>query len=611
MTRHPIRKFFGLFVLYSLIILGIFALQFRSQSIFSKNFAQLRLTLTQNKDETQNIPYSDKFYIAYKGMTIFSDEENKSILTYSNGNQVPLVFSNWKEIDENSFELLFSENVSLLCKVSGEKKENLNISAKLPTKTKAISIPYKFSKSYTVTDSSAKKMLLKSNNTQTALRAPEIQENKIVLWNTNNSLSYADYIPVTRFTFDSILENPLALLDSYMQTKKNIKNASVNLFASSLDSLTEQAANAYMAEMTPKGKYLDSIAQIPQSFKEGTRRTYISAPYLNNLVNMNNSLVMQLENLDYKVTFALEKKDLSIFETENLAQFLLTRKSTIANQVLQLPATLESFEPTTEQASGILNTYASLKIEYPEMADLLIPVLDKSLEIVETACFTENDLLFVSSNNEKLNNLQSIRIGKSLVNYGSVVKNTTIQAGGYMLINSQIPTVENLDLRTTGEIYAILEEDSTFYPHMNFIHKENGVTTWAWTVAQSITYSKDEEGTISFATKFPQGATHYMILNNIEPFKSIEIYGMKFRTDPRFETYNSSGYVYNARTKTLFLKYRHKSETEIVRLIYKDEPPKEETIETTEETTEGVVTSEAAPSTPTSIVTSSSETSSN
>ena len=63
-------------------------------------------------------------------MTIFSDEENKSILTYSNGNQVPLVFSDWKEIDENSFELLFSENVSLLCKVSGEKKENLNISAK-------------------------------------------------------------------------------------------------------------------------------------------------------------------------------------------------------------------------------------------------------------------------------------------------------------------------------------------------------------------------------------------------------------------------------------------------------------------------------------------------
>ena len=584
MTRHPIRKFLGLFVLYTVIILGIFALQFRSQSIFSKNFAQLRLTLTQNKDETQNIPYSDTFYIAYKGMTLFSDEENKSVLTYANGNQVPLVFSNWKEIDENSIELLFSENVSLLCKVSGEKKEVLNISANLPAKAKEISIPYKFSKSYTVTDSSAKKMLLKSNNTQTELKAPEIKETEIVLLASNKNLIYSDYVPITRFMFESILENPLALLDSYMQTKKNIKSASVNLFASSVESLTEQAANAYMAEMTPKGKYLDAIAQIPQSFKEGTRRTYISAPYLNNLVNMNNSLVMQLENLDYKVTFALEKKDLSIFETENLAQFLLTRKSSIANQVLQLPASLEVFEPSTEQASGILNTYALLKPEYPEMADLLSPILDKSLEVVETACFTENDLLFVSSNNEKLNNLQSIRIGKSLVNYGSVTKNTTVQAGGYMLINSQVPSVENLDLRTTGEIYAILEEDSSYYPHMNFIHKENGITTWAWTVAQSISYAKDEEGTITLATKFPQGATHYMIINNIEPFKSIEIYGMKFRTDPRFETYNSSGYVYNARTKTLFLKYRHKSETEIVKLIYKEEPPKEEVVETEEET---------------------------
>ncbi len=584
MTRHPIRKFLGLFVLYTVIILGIFALQFRSQSIFSKNFAQLRLTLTQNKDETQNIPYSDTFYIAYKGMTLFSDEENKSVLTYANGNQIPLVFSNWKEIDENSFELLFSENVSLLCKVSGEKKEVLNISANLPAKAKEISIPYKFSKSYTVTDSSAKKMLLKSNNTQTELKAPEIKETEIVLLASNKNLIYSDYVPITRFMFESILENPLALLDSYMQTKKNIKSASVNLFASSVESLTEQAANAYMAEMTPKGKYLDAIAQIPQSFKEGTRRTYISAPYLNNLVNMNNSLVMQLENLDYKVTFALEKKDLSIFETENLAQFLLTRKSSIANQVLQLPASLEVFEPSTEQASGILNTYALLKPEYPEMADLLSPILDKSLEVVETACFTENDLLFVSSNNEKLNNLQSIRIGKSLVNYGSVTKNTTVQAGGYMLINSQVPSVENLDLRTTGEIYAILEEDSSYYPHMDFIHKENGITTWAWTVAQSISYAKDEEGTITLATKFPQGATHYMIINNIEPFKSIEIYGMKFRTDPRFETYNSSGYVYNARTKTLFLKYRHKSETEIVKLIYKEEPPKEEVVETEEET---------------------------
>jgi hypothetical protein len=72
---------------------------------------------------------------------------------------------------------------------------------------------------------------------------------------------------------------------------------------------------------------------------------------------------------------------------------------------------------------------------------------------------------------------------------------------------------------------------------------------------------------------------------------------MKFRTDPRFETYNSSGYVYNARTKTLFLKYRHKSETEIVKLIYKEEviPETTETTSTPTETSPETNTSGETP----------------
>ena len=100
---------------------------------------------------------------------------------------------------------------------------------------------------------------------------------------------------------------------------------------------------------------------------------------------------------------------------------------------------------------------------------------------------------------------------------------------------------------------------------------------WAWTSAKAISTTTDAEGTITIQTSFPAGYTHYMIINNVEPFKSIEIYDMLFRTDPRFESYNSSGYVYDAETKTLFLKYRHKTYTEKVRLFYKEqEPPKAE-----------------------------------
>ena len=37
---------------------------------------------------------------------------------------------------------------------------------------------------------------------------------------------------------------------------------------------------------------------------------------------------------------------------------------------------------------------------------------------------------------------------------------------------------------------------------------------------------------------------------------------------PRFETYNSSGYVYKFATDTLLLKSRHKSNPETIRLVF-------------------------------------------
>ena len=76
----------------------------------------------------------------------------------------------------------------------------------------------------------------------------------------------------------------------------------------------------------------------------------------------------------------------------------------------------------------------------------------------------------------------------------------------------------------------------------------------------------EDSGESSFIIDFPEGDTHYIIIKGVEPFNSIYIYDMAFRTDPRFETYNSSGYVYSESEKTLYLKSRHKSKNELIRL---------------------------------------------
>jgi len=59
-----------------------------------------------------------------------------------------------------------------------------------------------------------------------------------------------------------------------------------------------------------------------------------------------------------------------------------------------------------------------------------------------------------------------------------------------------------------------------------------------------------------------------MVVRGVKPFNRIQIYGMDFRTDPRFERYDSSGWAYSASEQTLLLKMKHRSPTEYVRIFY-------------------------------------------
>ena len=114
--------------------------------------------------------------------------------------------------------------------------------------------------------------------------------------------------------------------------------------------------------------------------------------------------------------------------------------------------------------------------------------------------------------------------------------------------------------------------DNSYYPHFAKIDLTDGNWTWAWTCAQDIRYKKDTDGSITLSIDFPTTYTHYLIIKGIPRFTSIYIYDISFRTDPRFENYNSSGYVYQPESKTLLLKSRHKQATEDIRLDYTVRP---------------------------------------
>ncbi|MGP1587134.1 MAG: hypothetical protein ACTTHG_02185 [Treponemataceae bacterium] len=570
MARHSIQKLFGLILLYAFIIVGIFALQFRNQSIFTKNYYQLRLTLSQNKHENQDlIQYEDTFFVVYKGMTIYSDKNNKPYLLSNSGEKTFLTFESYTENSNKEFTLYFSDKVSVLCHLSGKNNDNLYITANIPSSS-SLYMPYKISKSYTITDSSAKMMILKSNNKFASIQAPEIQEKQMLFSSAKNTISYESFEPVAKFAFESIANHPLASSELLNENINTISLICETEFDPAQD-FNEQAANAYMAEMTAKSRYIDAMEKIPESYKKDSRRTFITAPYFNNLVQMNSSMEMQIGNLEYKANYSIEKQNLSIFETDNLADFLMTQNASFVSKVCSIPSAITEFLPTVLQASGIIQVYTNLTLQNNKNANLLAAFIPKCIETVEKSIVLENDKLFITQNKEKPGAITQVSIGNIMYRYGKISGNENLKSAGIMLVNSNIPQKKHLTLNTAAELYSILKKDNAFLPHFKLIKYSDSKPVWAWTSAQSVKYDKDEYGTILISTKFPAGAVHYMILKNIEPFSKIEIYGIKFRTDPRFESYNSSGYVYLAETKTLLLKYRHKSEIEDIRLFYEYE----------------------------------------
>jgi hypothetical protein len=58
----------------------------------------------------------------------------------------------------------------------------------------------------------------------------------------------------------------------------------------------------------------------------------------------------------------------------------------------------------------------------------------------------------------------------------------------------------------------------------------------------------------------------------VDPFYRLRFYGMDWRTDPNFERYDSSGWTYQAQSRTLILKVKHRAETEHI-LLYLGSPP--------------------------------------
>lgn len=571
MAYHPNRKFLGLTILYCIIIFGIFLLQFRSESSILQNFGTIHLQLSQTSVQSgsqQPEPtLKNSFQVSSTGMILFSSESTPLLLQTENEKTIPLVLQDWTKNSKDSFSLLFSENVSLDFLSS---KDQFDISASLPTETSSLTIPYKTTDSYTVTDILRNRIVFKSKDGAQSLQAGEITENTIIFSSTLGTLAQVTTFKETAaFSFDSIIGHTNASPTTLDLLSEQMRSKLVNDYPSvQHGALNENFVAAYVAELAFQGNYNEGLSNIPTSFIESTKRTYFTAPYFDTLALMNQSFVLEKESIASSMQFSIDRGVLDVFERDEFLSFLLQQKPSDIAPILSLPASLNVFEPTISQATGILTIYTNLFALQPASAVLLEPVLEKCLAFIETSCILTEASLSLVSEGAPVDKVLAVKTGKALFDYGKITSRVDLQEGGTLLIVSVLQNTTALDPSTMASIYPYIAENNPYYPHGNVLAYENGNPVWAWNISTDLSYSKDANGTISIDMEFPVDEIHHMIITGIEPFTEIQIYDLPYNSDPNFEIWDSPGYVYIAETKTLLLKYRQRDLVERLRLFY-------------------------------------------
>ena len=571
MFAQFVRKSFTLLVIYAVLIIGIFVLQFKNDSIISEKIGSLHITLLESVSEDNNISLKNKFNISFNGLSFSANDDNPLKAVIDNVER-PVSLKTWKKLSPLSCELDFTNDIRIIYSISDEGPHAyLSTEVKLPFNVSKITVPYGFGVGTTVTEQSDNKIKVSSKKNAWELSAPKINRDGIVLTHRENIISYAFHDKTRSFSFDDALQIDTASETVYINNIENLKTNLINAFGQVQQETTvaEQETVSYVAAMAEKGNFNEALDVVPQSFKRSALRTFLSAPYFDTLARINEPLQAQLKTYGEMIVRANESSSFDVFNVRFIADYMCMHPgSESVRGLLSRVAQADVSECSVQQVTGILNVYNELEAKNPELANILAPVAIRCVEKIQSSTALDEHSVTIAEKGTFLSVIQAVQAGDAVYRYGSIIKNPGYMAGGRLIINSYLKDSASFDLRTLGELYPVVVHNNTFYPHFEVLSFNNGKAVWAWTCASNISYQNDNQGTITLNIDFPLSYTHYLIINGIDQFQQIYIYDMAFRTDYRFETYNSSGYVYQNDFKSLLLKSRHKSQVEQIRLVY-------------------------------------------
>lgn len=367
-------------------------------------------------------------------------------------------------------------------------------------------------------------------------------------------------------------------------------NAAAGTWAASPGSsgtFDEDSFTAYEAEAMHRG-HLDAATALASVVRasEQAVTTWRSVPFAGrtaaSMAAYEDANLVDVKTADRLV----QARSIELFYKPGIVPFLFDRAPySLAQEAFSLARTLDFSRGDPVQAIRIIEAYLDARAYVGDDENPFAKASDLVDKTVTPAIRKADGKFYLQTSADgSCDALAGLAAGKALIRLADATGKPMYAGIGQSLIlgftrladdSGSIPARVSInngalavsDERLKAAIAYPLILDNPYYPHAVSFYKQLGPGAWAWTSAPSLSVVSNPDQT-TFTATYPEGSSHYVALYGVKPFVRIQLYGLNYNMDAAFENYNASGYFYKKAAGALYLKMRHKSGDEQIRLFY-------------------------------------------
>ena len=348
---------------------------------------------------------------------------------------------------------------------------------------------------------------------------------------------------------------------------------------------SEQILTAYLAEAWNRDNYTVAFNQMRRAADLHPEEVgLLSSVFLGDLRDVTPRFLEQDEETAAAIEEQVVSRDPAVFERENLLPFAALRGSEeLFRSTLEFASYVDYLQVPIGTAIGMLRNY----VDVDHITEESEAVMSRFRPIVEEriypAIIQTDRGFFVETGQGEVDVALSVLAGHLLSLQGGREDDARMVMIGRNLVLSALELADQFGFlpetlyisgstiqSSTGSfgperLYPILR-DNPNYPRMISLYEELGAGSFVWTVV-NFTEIEIAEDQYRFALSYPRNRTHYIIMQGISPFESMNLFGRVWRNDPFFEAY-IKGRHYEPSTETLMIKYTDNSVEEEILLDY-------------------------------------------